>query len=86
MNMSPHALLRLLWVSCAPSLYSKLILEALGCSRISKEESTGSSPALPGSAKERVDAAAGSAPWLGAWPCDQRCELSRAGGWAPRMP
>lgn len=53
MNVSPHALLRLVWVSCAPSLDSKLILEALGCSRTSEEESTGLSPALPGSAKRK---------------------------------
>lgn len=67
MTISAHALLRLVWVSCGPSLDRKSILAALGCSRTSKE-STVVSPALPGSAKRK----GGS-----------RCRLSLARGLAP---
>lgn len=39
----PHAVLKLVWDSRGPSLGSKLILEALGCSRTGRKESTGAS-------------------------------------------
>lgn len=50
----PQAVLKLVWDSHGPSLGSKLILAALGCSRTSRKESTGASPALPGSLRRLI--------------------------------
>lgn len=50
----PQAVLKLVWDSRGPSLGSKLILAALGCSRTSRKESTGASPALPGSLRRLI--------------------------------
>lgn len=85
MTISARALLRLVWVSCGPSLGRKSILAALGCSRTSKE-STEASPALPGSAKTKGGSSCRLGTGSGLGPCDHRCELSRAGRWAHRMP
>lgn len=65
----PHAVLRLVWVACGPSLGCKVILVALGCSRTSPSRI---------SEEGLIQLQAQTTHWLG--PRDQRHEVRGVGG------